>query len=102
MVEKIGRMTDSWRPSDSLLHELPSSTPHVHHHLELALFRDYYQDPNRETLILSQAAWDRKFRSWCARAERKWLDEHDDKKVRFDEVTGLPINPKKANYKEGR
>lgn len=93
-------MTDSWTPTKTVIDSITSSLHHVHPHLELDLFRDYYQS-QPETLVLTQAAWDRKFRSWCSRAERRWLDEHQDQTVRFDEVTGMPINPKPITYAPG-
>lgn len=91
-------MTDSWNPTPEVLDSASSTCPHVHPLLELTLFRDYYQSQD-EVLVLTQAGWDRKFRSWCARAERRWLEEHQAGEVKYNEW-GMPINPRPMRFKE--
>jgi hypothetical protein len=101
LTETIGRMTDSWTPTKKITDTIATISPHVHPHLELELFKDYYQSRS-EVLVLSQDGWDRRFRSWCARAERRWLEEHNSTDVKYDEVTGMPVNPKPMRFKEGK
>lgn len=96
MTKKSGRMTESWTPTN--LDSFSSLFPHVHHHMEVMLFKDYYQSQD-DVLVLTQEAWDRKFRSWCARAERRWLEQHSQDEPRFDDL-GMPINPKPLIIKE--
>lgn len=101
--EVSGRMTDSWSPSPSVLAVVAAECPHVAHAMVVFQFRDYFQDPSRSQTVLTQREWDRKFLSWCSRREEAWVDanlrrEEEGKEVKFDEVTGMPLNPKPLIY----
>lgn len=106
MNEVSGRMTDSWSPSSLVRREAIVKFPHCHVDTVIYQFRDYYQDPSHN-VVLQRSAWDRKFLAWCSRREEAWLaarQDHEEKKERgvvFDDVTGLPRNPRPITYQEG-
>jgi len=101
--EVSGRMTDSWSPSSSSRREAVVAFPHVNVDAVIYQFRDYYQDP-AHNVVLTRSGWDRKFKAWCSRREEAWhasrLTSREDQKEgrRFDEVTGMPVNPKPIDY----
>jgi len=96
--EQQGKMTISWRPSESALAQIRSDFPHVHPLPVIPQFRDYFMDQSRNR-VRTRAEWDRTFVSWCGRREEQWLtDHHEEQKPKFDEVTGMPINPKPMRF----
>lgn len=77
--------------------------PHVNVDAVIYQFRDYYQDPTHN-VVLTRSGWDRKFKAWCSRREETWHSDRlleQEKRtqgVRFDDVTGMPLNPKPIIY----
>lgn len=97
MSEVSGKMTDSWTPSPSIRKQAISSFPHVTVDSVTYQFRDYYQDPTHNQ-VRTRGEWDRKFLSWCSRREERWIDDHRDQTVEYDDVTGMPKHPKPIQY----
>jgi hypothetical protein len=77
--------------------------PHCQVDTVIYQFRDYYQDPSHN-LVLARSGWDRKFLAWCSRREEQWRTAQQEKEeggnAVFDDVTGLPRNPKPITYRE--
>lgn len=98
MSEVSGKMTDSWSPSSAIRREAVISFPHVAVDTVVYQFRDYYQDPEHNT-VRTRSQWERKFLSWCARREGQWHSEHVDQGgVEYDPVTGMPTHPRPIQY----
>lgn len=99
MSEVSGKMTDSWSPTPAIRREAIISFPHVSVDTVVYEFRDYYQHLEHNQ-VRTRSAWERTFLSWCARREGKYLTDRLDRPVEYDDVTGMPKNPKPMRFKE--
>jgi hypothetical protein len=78
----------------STVHAVRRDCPRINHNREYAAFRDWHIAQG--TAAKTQAQWDALFRGWCSRKQSEWEKDHPttDEGVRFDDVTGMPVNPR--------
>jgi hypothetical protein len=94
--ERRGRMTDSWNPAPGVLTTAKNAYPRVAVDREVVTFRAWHQ--SKAPVERTQTEWDNLFVTWCGRKQEQWDQANPpaDQGVRYDEVTGLPVNPKQG------
>lgn len=79
-----------WTPSTTTIAELKRDHPHVD------LRRAHTRYVNHHRMRGTQAVdWDAGFRMWVQADDEQIVKDNPPDSVRFDDVTGMPINPRK-------